>query len=819
MNERLYINGNLIDTDQKGLDVTLSYSIEGIEPGKIQGAHSSRLVKIPATKKTQRIFENIEIPGATTTNAYKFLPARLESKGLPILQGKARIDGIDLEATPTGFAPKNYKIALIGTNADWFTDVGNTLVRALNWGNLVISVAKVEENVNPITGESCFILMKWQQWQETDRVRHEEFTPAIFVGKILEKAFQAYGYQLDSPFNSDPLNRLIIPFGLTLDPNFFLNRVNLKASTASPKTFTVVTNDPGETKISFTNKTTSPNFDYGNNYTSGTYTVPITALYDLIFELNINVGATSGDPTGFNQLELYIKVNGVVAAIFGLAEGHDWNNAFSFNDSIVFEHIADLQQGNTVTLYVVYSGITLTMNNIDGTISIEAEKDKFELGEVYALSDVIPGTWYVADIIRDLTFIFNLAWETDVLARKVYAYPKDDYYLKYKPNATGTTTATSFSGFFQNSNRYDLLARGIQSNDVKFIDSYKSTSVLAWQTDDPTTEAEEKRRGVNIYSGGYVFPQDRYANGTEFVFSSFFAKTIHINDADITSGGMLGAQIPLVFGQDYNLVDIATPNYDLAPRMLYYAGRRSGLDGYVRLRYSTTSATSAFDYPASFMVNYAAPSGVDFSLSFSDEFTNYGATIPGLFTSLYLQEFKRREIGKIYTTSAKYSRSDISGLTFRKKPRIGSANFVLQELTYNPASNAPSKVVILYDERPTSADIAKVINTADLAGATPQPGTVTGSGSGLVGASATTINVYASNNLYQSHGSVTISLPANSGITSVSNTDAQVFVFQNGQKMIPGVQYSISASTITIVAAAHFDGANYEVIVNGVKKG
>ena len=128
-------------------------------------------------------------------------------------------------------------------------------------------------------------------------------------------------------------------------------------------------------------------------------------------------------------------------------------------------------------------------------------------------------------------------------------------------------------------------------------------------------------------------------------------------------------------------------------------------------------------------------------------------------------------------------------------------------------------MVILYDERPTTDDVAKVINTAVLAGASPSPGTVTGSGSGLVGSASTTINVYASNNLYQEHGSVTIVLPSNSGITGVSNTDAQVFVFQNGQKMLPGIQYTISGSTITIDANAHFDGANYEVIVNGVKKG
>ena len=146
-------------------------------------------------------------------------------------------------------------------------------------------------------------------------------------------------------------------------------------------------------------------------------------------------------------------------------------------------------------LYLRYDNVnSLVVNSLDGVQTLEAEKESFELGEIYALSDVIPGTWFVRDIIKDLTFIFNLAWETNVLARKVYAYPKDDYYLKYRPNATGTTVETPFTGFFKNSDQYDLVARGVKDNEVKLIDSYKSTTVLAYATDDDTTEAEEKRR-------------------------------------------------------------------------------------------------------------------------------------------------------------------------------------------------------------------------------------------------------------------------------------------------------------------------------------
>jgi hypothetical protein len=422
-------------------------------------------------------------------------------------------------------------------------------------------------------------------------------------------------------------------------------------------------------------------------------------------------------------------------------------------------------------------------------------------------------------VIADLTTIFNLAWETNVLSKQVYAYPKDDYTLRYRADATGAISLTTFEGFFKGSDKYDLNTRDVEGSDFQILDGYKSSQVLAYATDDDTTNKEEERRGVNIYSGGYNFPTDRFDNGVEFIYTKFFAKTIHISDVDITSGGIYGAQMPLVFGDDYNTVTDAEPNYNLAPRLLYYAGRRNGLDGYIRLYDDTSSASSAFDFPAAFMVNYNDPSGGDFNLSFSDEVTNYTNVMQGIFKTFHLQTYKRIELGKVYTTFAKLKPKDITQLSFRRKGIIGSSNFIIQSIEYNPKSNSPAKTVLLYDEKPNINDLSKVSNTITLAGSTPQSGTVTGSGSGLVGANGASVNIQLSYTPFINSMTNVLVLPVNSGITQVSNTNANVLVFQNGQKLIPTIQYIISGSTIGINVNTHYDGANYEVVVNGVTKG
>jgi hypothetical protein len=806
---KLFIGGQEVDLNQDQVNVTIDYSIENIDLGNISGAHSKRNVTLPATKTNVGIFQNITDAGAIVTNAYKLLSARLEADGVPILTGKARLEGADLQAINSGFLASNFKVSLIGNNADWFADVGNILVRDLGWDDIEINTANVKTNYDPLTSEHCYILMKWKAWQNETYIVNNEMTPAIFIWQILEKAFLNRGYQLNSIFMTDPFNRLIIPMGLELGADYLNDFVNLRASIPSPSLIDNITN-PSPVLITFTDETTSPNFDTGGNYSSGVYTVPITATYTLKAELNIS--NTILVPTPTDEILVGWEINGV------FEEGEDLGQEPSFNDSVNIEFLTDLIEGDLVRFVVKHNNCGFLMG-LNGSIEITGSKAVFETGRTFDLQYVIPISWYVRDVIADLTTVFNLAWETNVQSKQVYAYPKDDYTIRYRADATGAISLTTFEGFFKGSDKYDLNTRDLDGSEFQILDGYKSSQVLAYATDDDTTNKEEARRGVNIYSGGYNFPTDRFDNGVEFIYTKFFAKAIHISDVDITSGGIYGAQMPLLFGDDYNTVTDAEPNYNLAPRLLYYAGRRSGLDGYIRLYDEASSAASAFDFPAAFMVNYNDPSGGDFNLSFSDEVTNYTNVMQGIFKTFHLQTYKRIELGKVYTTFAKVKPKDITQLSFRRKGIIGSSNFIIQSLEYNPKSNNPAKTVLLYDEKPNVNDLTKVSNTITLAGSTPQSGTVTGSGSGLVGANGATVNIQLSYTPFLNSMTNVLVLAPNSGITQVSNTNANVLVFQNGQKLLPTIQYIISGSTVGINVNTHYDGANYEVVVNGVTKG
>ena len=303
---KLFIGGQEVDLNQDEVNVTIDYSIENIELGNISGAHSKRNVTLPATKTNVNIFQNITDAGAIVTNAYKLLSARLEADGVPILTGKARLEGADLQAINSGFVASNFKVSLIGNNADWFADVGNILVRDLGWDDIEINTTNVKTNYDPLTSEHCYILMKWKAWENETFIVNNEMTPAIFVWQVLEKAFLNRGYQLNSIFKTDPFNRLIIPMGLELGADYLKNFVNLRASIPSPGVFNDFT--PSPILITFTDETTSPNFDTGGNYVSGVYTVPITATYTLKAELNILITfLISITRLRFLNLEIMVK--------------------------------------------------------------------------------------------------------------------------------------------------------------------------------------------------------------------------------------------------------------------------------------------------------------------------------------------------------------------------------------------------------------------------------------------------------------------------------------------------------------------------------
>jgi hypothetical protein len=560
---------------------------------------------------------------------------------------------------------------------------------------------------------------------------------------------------------------------------------------------------------------TPPNFDGGNNYDTslGDYVTPIAGVYTIKLTGEMTLTGYIDDPGGTQTHRLYVYKNGVKIPdayvnlpLFGPYE---------------YEDIFEFELSDTISIWyeneqVIGTGGPIITWNMDASFQISAEKDAWELGETLEYPYIIPGTWLVKDAIKDLTQIFNLAWETDVLSQTITVWPKDQYTVRYRANGDGAATVTTYEGFYKRTDEKDLTGRIdiSRGGELALITDRVQDQVIAWGTGDETTRALEERTASNLYSARYRFEDRRFPAGANWLYTSFFAKLTHLQDAGISSGGV-AVQIPLLYGKDYAQEPDAEPDYSLNPRLLYFAGRRGGVDGHIRIYNADTSATSALDLPAAWMVNYNDASAVDWSLAFSDEITNAGGTVRGLLKSLHLQNLRRIEEGRRYTVYALWNELDIAALTFRSAVDISGTRFLLEKIDgYTPLSASPTKTELLLDIIPAATDAAKVSGPVLLQGATPGGLTTLGSITGVIGAGAQGARVVRYRQLIENATTNIITLPGTSGILTVPDAYLALTVNQNGKILVPVLEYTLSGSVITINADTHFNECNYYLTVH-----
>jgi hypothetical protein len=795
----IFIDGEKVDTDVSGLSLAIEYSIEETDLGKVRGAHSKRAISLPPTKLNNVIAESINNPASIATAAGSLQPARIEVNGLPVLSGKAQLTNVDLIRQGYGLKSAGYKYAFFGSNADWFQDLGDLRVRDLGWTDRTLSSSATTAVYSP-TDETCFTVIKWAEWYQSSAIRHVDHTPALFVSSILDKAFTSIGYSFSSLYSSDPYNRLIIPVPLNLDGEYANSAVNIRVQSSAAQVVVMETTET-EHILSHDKESPAPDKDPGDRYNEvgHTYTqafkAPQKADYRLKGALNIIDLVESGAGFPDDQIIYYgFKQNGTV-----LYQETIYDSTVSQSGGLgwhAVQWVGTLEADDEIQMFLTTQSTSIDNDDftVNSIFEVEFEKNEWFLGDVIEWKYIIPLDWRVRDLITDLTRIFNLKWETDVQAGTIAAYPADYYSVTFRADATGASTTSAYDGFFYRSSaspmsRYWDISKG---GKLDIITNQKRDFVLDWATDDPTTEAVESAKGVSLYSARWRHTANRFPEGENRNKTAFFAKVLHYPDPDIihSSSSDFIPQIPLIYPENQQTTSAAEADYDTSPRLLYYAGRRSGYDGYINLYDTATSATSAYDFPAAFMVNYNAPSGVDISLSFCDETTNGGNTVTGLLTRFHAQSLKRIETGRKYQYSLFWDEIDLAGLSFRYKVELNGDQFILQQIDgYNPLSNDSTKTVLLLDAVPTTDDVNNKVSGPVGEGESAVIGGSGGAGAYLGGAVvAGSLSGYYEE-AFTAPVAQTIDITVNGG--TIPSNKAQIWIWTANGQYISSAQYTV----------------------------
>lgn len=676
----IFIDGTRLNyEDADDFPLSLNLSIEAAEdPSKVSGAHSKRAVSFPGDKEVEAFFEEWVNTGRINPDASKRKPARIEANGLPVFTGTAQLEEASGAGAHYRRRGSQYRTSFFGNNATWFELLRDKRVRDCGLmpdHELTNSVVALHDNPDPDTDDWGYFLARTKDWIAPGTVRPMELTPFIFIGSIVREAFREIGYTIQSDFfNTDFFKRQILPVPVRPLPEDLLRRwtiyriqeTNLTLG-AGIGTFVHVTVEPADVF----------NFNPLGLYdtTTGYYTAPISGYYVVVvMEQTISVSHRVRKNNGTPE-PLFTDPGEIGIGIQGRILLHAGDVL-----DLVISASAGFPAG-TVMLY-----IRPDINAYDAGTSI-----RFDL---YGNPD-----WRLTDMLLGITQAYGLVWSTDPDAFSIRVEPRDRYLLTDRE----AETTTAHEGFYRIADRVDMTPKLDLAKDatVKNIHAAKENYIMAWKSDSADANIEDLEEGSTLltYDGHYSLPADRFYGGEDRRENKFFSKTLHLLDSSIQHASSdIIPQIPVmqseVLGTEQDTIG------DFLPRILYFAGRRDGLDGYVN-----GLEDVAYDFPAAWMVNFNDPTGLDPSLAFSNETVGGSSVVPGLLQRFHLQFLKRLEVGKMASEWICWKATDILGLDFRTKILLGENLYLLQAIEgYKPLADDTTETVLMLDAIPEADD-------------------------------------------------------------------------------------------------------------------
>lgn len=695
---KIDIDGSLVDLPKEFTSLRLTYALKdrrGLATNT--GSRSEYSFEFPATKQNDSIFNGFWDVGRQNADRQVFRPASIEVDGMPYFQGKAQLTSVTTQDNQYYWKGKRYKVAFYGNNADWVQDIREKklyeyTLATHTFDNPTILAAY---NQDYPTFDWGYTLIKWKDWNFSDKVQYQESTPFVYVRALMREIFDDIGYTINSNFlDTDFFERLILPIPLPdkFDGGFSDDYLTIQADRP---TFLLSTYSAATPSI-LTNQTVSPAIG-ANPYNTGTgvYTAPYDGFY--LFEYTAEITSVTGTGVGL----VMVLGDLTAATLINASRVGDVSGAVYTSDTVLRgEYVVQMTAGQQVGL-THNSNISLGDANVKLEMRVTGELPVKD-GVLIDFQYLIPKSWDSLGFIKGLAHAFNLVFQTNPLTREVTIEPADNYaYASESP-----TTTTVEQGFYNSSEdltqKIDLLKEGEVTSRTDEPKSYK----LGWQIDGQTEEALNEREDIGLLEGRYTFPINRYTKDEEVLINPFFAATLSILDGTIKSTNSKNfPQIPLIWSSNY----LESPtseeaNYDIKPRLLI---RQPYIDLSDRATIRIDNGAGGFNNvlcPLAYMVDYNNQNGERMSLSFGNTIVNNNE-IKGLLDRFYLAEMKRRQVGKDLKVNLFWGLVDIMNLDFRNKVILKDDAYILQEVnSFDVLSDKSTKTYLQYAAQVETSD-------------------------------------------------------------------------------------------------------------------
>jgi hypothetical protein len=705
------------DSDTFPLSLTKSNSdIRDIT--KRQGVYTKDF-KVLATAKNNRFLKYIYNANATAIGGRD---CSISYNGMPILTGL--IFAINVGQRNQA---DEYTLRIYSDNVDWYTLLGGATINSYDYGNLevasfgmsngqlsgvlpasttqsTLSRAYIEASWRfPSLFDYVYPLISYGQPTTGLSVTEVDLRPAIYIGKMLTKAFASIGYTLQSDFFSTGVgSKLILPFtgdnfinGLVRSNSFTGNRTNnsiINNGTLPTPSFTYIDFSGGVFNgyyIPF--KLNNTIIDFGGLYNNTTGILDLDSIGQYVMnavgEIKLS-SITNIANTPFVEVVLRAVTGDAITLPTALSSLVGGVATYSINATSIPANL--FVQPYEFYVRFVTRETALTITVMEGIqISVNLQPD-IVTGQEFIVSTVL-AKLKVLDILGGMQNIFNLYFDTNNNDRVIKIETKT---ALLKPLTQGIDLTDKLD--VENRITTDI----IQAYNRSLQFQYAKDNNDKWQ--DNYNLQQGTVFGSALYDLG-----DNFKDGVTNLGTKFFAATVSYN---VHPWSPSGCPIPVMWN-----VNAPSPpqSFDFLPRILYYKGYVDVFQsGGVKASWKWLNVILT-TMPSCFMIDPDTVAPVDVNLLYNDS-TNRN----GLVRTYYngdVAVISDRRVHKAYfkITGLDFKNLDLFKPIYLEHVNLQGWYYVNQVIDFTPNKNKTTiyELVKAYDTLPFDRPIATEIPT------------------------------------------------------------------------------------------------------------
>lgn len=719
------VMGTLEVTDSGSFPLALTKSNSDIRDiTKRQGAYSKDF-EVLATVNNNRVLKYIYNANTTPIG---FRDCAILSNGMPILEGKIFVTGIKQRE-----AAEVYSLRIYSDNVDWYVLMRDKSIKDYDYGNEAIASFTmtngqasgiIAASTTTSTLDRATIEASWQNEDKFDYVyplisygqpdngvfvAETDMRPAIYLGKMLTKAFADVGYTMSSNFFSTGIgSRLILPYtgnsytnGLVTSNSFTANRTSnstINTGTLPTPDFTYINGGVfNGYYIPF--KLNNTITDVGGIYNNGTGVLNIASVGQYVMTANGEIQLSNiGNIANTAFVEVVLRTSSGIDAITlptSLVSLVGGVATYSINATSIPSNLFPQQYEIFIRFATRETSLNITvLQGIIVSVNLQAN---IIAGQEYIVSTTLPNL-SVLSILGGLQNMFNLYFETSNYGRTVIIEPKKDI-IKL------TDEGINYSQKLDINNRIK----------TSIVDSYDR--FLNFQFKDDTKD--EWQQNYNSENGS-IFGSTQYDLGDEFkegsttVGTKFFAATLLYNLHPFSTNG---CPTPVMWKDN---APSPPKYYDFAPRVLYYKGYGTiTLANNVTANWKWIDNTKPNGYvlltnvPSAFMLDPDTAETTPVNILYGDKTNANGLARTYYNGDVAIIADRRVHTAYFRLTPTEFSNLDLFAPIYIDHVNLEGWYYINQVVDFKPEGNVTTvfELVKAFNELPFSRPIATEIPT------------------------------------------------------------------------------------------------------------